>query len=369
MIFQDSPFAHTFSIVARDPESGQMGVAVQSHWFSVGSVVPWAQAGIGAIATQSLTEISYGPLGLDLLRGGKSARQALEALLVADENKEVRQVAMVDANDSVAVHTGARCIQAAGHVAGDGFSVQANMMLHPGVPEAMEAAYKASLENKSIDLAERLLLALEAAQAAGGDIRGMQSAAIKVVGKELSSKVWEGVVMELRVEDHPQPLVELRRVMNIHRAYTWMNQGDADLADNKPEAALASYQKAVALAPDIVEIPFWNAVTLCESGRVEEAMPVFQAVFEREPVWAELLRRLPAAGLFKEDADLMERILKTSSGINQHRAGRIIHSGLVRRLWVGLSGTLAGWRRFFSQKDRIDRRGGTARVSSAIAIC
>ena len=245
MNFQENPFAHTFSIVARDTVTGQMGVAVQSHWFSVGSVVPWAQAGIGAIATQAMSEISYGPLGLDLLRGGKSAHQALDALLVADENREVRQVAMVDANGTVAVHTGRRCIQEASHCTGDGFSVQANMMLRPGVPEAMEAAYLASLQNKEFDLAERLLLALDAAQAAGGDIRGMQSAAIKVVGKELSSKVWEGVEMELRVEDHPEPLVELRRVMNIHRAYTWMNKGDADLADHKPEAAQVSYKKAV----------------------------------------------------------------------------------------------------------------------------
>jgi uncharacterized Ntn-hydrolase superfamily protein len=312
MNFQENPFAHTFSIVARDTVTGQMGVAVQSHWFSVGSVVPWAQAGIGAIATQAMSEISYGPLGLDLLRGGKSAHEALDALLVADENREVRQVALVDANGTVAVHTGRRCIQEASHRTGDGFSVQANMMLRSGVPEAMEAAYLASLQNKEFDLAERLLLALDAAQAAGGDIRGMQSAAIKVVGKELSSKVWEGVEMELRVEDHPEPLVELRRVMNIHRAYTWMNKGDADLADHNPEAAQVSYKKAVDLAPEIVEIPFWNAVTLCESGHLEQALPVFKAVFECEPVWAELLRRLPAAGLFSVDPVSMERILNQS---------------------------------------------------------
>jgi uncharacterized Ntn-hydrolase superfamily protein len=310
MNFIENPFAHTFSIVARDPVTGQMGVAVQSHWFSVGSVVPWAQAGIGAIATQAMSEISYGPLGLDLLRGGKTARQALDALLLADENREVRQVAMVDAHGVTAVHTGARCIESAGHRCGDGFSVQANMMLKPGVPEAMEAAYLASMKNSEIDLSERLLLALEAAQAAGGDIRGMQSAAIKVVGKDLSSKVWEGVEMELRVEDHPEPLVELRRVMNIHRAYTWMNQGDNDLADHRPEAAQQAYQKAVDLAPEIVEIPFWNAVTLCESGHLDDALPVFKAVFEREPVWAELLRRLPAAGLFNASQDVMERIQK-----------------------------------------------------------
>ena len=305
-----NPFAHTFSIVARDTKTGQMGVAVQSHWFSVGSVVPWAQSGIGAVATQSMTEISYGPLGLELMRGGKTARQALQALVSVDEHSEIRQVAMVDSKGIIATHTGDHCIQEAGHITGESFSVQANMMINDSIPKAMESAYRAGLDDSSLDLAERLMLTLEAAQSAGGDIRGMQSAAIKVVGKELSCKSWEGIVMELRVEDHPQPLVELRRLMNIHRAYQFINQGDEYLADHRVKDALSAYQQAVSLAPDIVEIPFWNAVTLAESDKVEEALPIFKEVFQREPIWAELLIRLPAAGLFKADAELMERIQK-----------------------------------------------------------
>lgn len=309
----NKPFAHTFSIVARDPESGEMGVAVQSHWFSVGSVVPWAQAGIGAIATQSLTEISYGPLGLDLLRGGKSARQTLDALLQADENREVRQVAIVDANGEVAIHTGKRCIAEAGHISGAGYSVQANMMLNDSVPAAMSKAYESALGNGVKDLAERLLLALEAAQAAGGDIRGKQSAAIKVVGKDLSSKTWDGIQMELRVEDHPEPISELRRVVTIHRAYTHMNRGDECLAAGDAEGALKAYEAAAALAPQIIELPFWNAVSLADTGKMGEALPIFKEVFTREPIWAELLTRLVPAGLIKDDPEMIAAILRMKS--------------------------------------------------------
>ncbi len=306
----NQPFAHTFSIVARDPESGEMGTAVQSHWFSVGSVVPWAQSGIGAIATQSLAEISYGPLGLDLLRGGKSARQTLDALLLADETREVRQVAIVDNNGEVAVHTGKRCIAEAGHISGTGYSVQANMMLNDTVPAAMSKAYENAMENGVKDLSERLLLALEAAQTAGGDIRGKQSAAIKVVGKDYSSKTWEGVQMELRVEDHPEPISELRRVVTIHRAYRHMNRGDECLAAGDAEGALQAYEAAAGLAPQIVELPFWNAVSLADTGKMTDALPIFKDVFTREPIWAELLTRLVPAGLIKDDPEMIAAILK-----------------------------------------------------------
>ncbi len=310
---KSQPLAHTFSIVARDPQSGEMGVAVQSHWFSVGSVVPWAQAGIGAIATQSMAEISYGPLGLELLKGGKSAQQTLDALLLADENREVRQVAIVDARGEVAAHTGKRCIAEAGHIIGAGFSVQANMMLNDRIPTAMAKAYEAAIQNGIADLSERLLLALEAAQSAGGDIRGKQSAAIKVVGKDLSSKTWEGVQMELRVEDCPEPIPELRRVVNIHRAYTHMNQGDERLAAGDAAGALQAYEAAAKLAPQIVELPFWNAVSLADTGRLSEALPIFKDVFTREPIWAELLIRLVPAGLIKDDPEMIAAILKMKS--------------------------------------------------------
>lgn len=306
---KQNPMANTFSIVARDAVTGQMGIAVQSHWFSVGSAVTWAQAGVGVVATQSFTEISYGPLGLELMRAGKTPEQALAGLLKADPGEATRQVAMLDAQGRVAAHTGVRCIAENGSVQGEGFSVQANMMLNDTVPAAMAKAYTDALADPSADLAERMLRALEAAQAAGGDMRGMQSAAIKVVEKELKPMAWQGTVLELRVEDHPEPLVELRRLVGIQRAYDFMNQGDVYLAEGKTVEAFEAYAAADALAPQIVELPFWKAVTLADSGQLEAALPIFKDVFTREPIWVEVLKRLPPSGVIKDDPALMAAIL------------------------------------------------------------
>lgn len=302
------PFAHTFSIVARDPATGQLGVAVQSHWFSVGSVVTWAEAGVGAVATQAMADISYGPLGLDLLRAGKPAPAALAALLTSDPQANRRQVAMVDARGEVGVHTGSGCMQGAGHESGEGFSVQANMMLNDTVWPAMAAAYR-SAALTTADLAERLLLALEAGQAAGGDVRGQQSAAILIVSGTSTGRPWADRVMELRVEDHPQPVAELRRLVRIQRAYEFMNEGDEFLAKEQVENALQAYRAAAALAPEIDELPFWHAVTLADLGRLEEALPIFAGVFRSCPNWAELLRRLPPVGLLRDDPVMMSQIL------------------------------------------------------------
>lgn len=299
------PFAHTFSIVARDPLTGHMGVAVQSHWFSVGSVVAWGEPGVGVVATQSMVEKSYGPQGLALMRTGVSALTALPALLQADQNREVRQVAMLDHYGQVAVHTGRRCIACAGHVQGDGYSVQANMMLNDTVWVAMDQAFRAATG----PLAERMVAALEAAQAAGGDIRGQQSAALLVVSGIAGDYPWEGKLVDLRVEDHPQPVVELKRLLAIHRAYDWMNQGDEFLANGEVEQALMAYRSAAALAPDMDELPFWHALTLAELDRMDEAAPIFKAVFQSNTNWAELVKRLPAAGLLKDDPELMRKIL------------------------------------------------------------
>jgi uncharacterized Ntn-hydrolase superfamily protein len=298
------PFVHTYSIVARDPVTGDFGVAVQSHWFSVGTVVTWAEAGVGAIATQAMAEISYGPLGLELMRGGKTAAQTLQALLSTDEGCDLRQVAMVDKCGEIATHTGSKCIQKAGHLTGEGFSVQANMMLNDTVWQAMHEAYQSALTKPAIDLAERMLLALEAAEASGGDIRGKQSAAIKIVSAEPGQTSWGGVLM-----DHPTPIPELRRLVSIHRAYEYMNKGDEFLGKGAKGEAMQAYASAVKLAPQIVEIPFWNAVTLADNGNLEEALPVFKDVFAKEPVWKELLIRLPASGLIKDDAEMLKRIL------------------------------------------------------------
>jgi uncharacterized Ntn-hydrolase superfamily protein len=299
-----SRLAHTFSIVARDPQSGEMGVAVQSHWFSVGSVVTWAEAGVGAVATQALVEVSYGPLGLALMRAGKPAAEALAALLAADAERELRQVAMVDAEGRVAVHTGARCIADAGHEAGEGFSVQANMMASPDVWPAMARAYREA----EGDLVGRMCAALEAGQSAGGDVRGKQSAAILIVKPVSTGRPWADTVMELRVEDHPEPIRELRRLVGLHRAYQHMNRGDDLLGAGEVEEALHEYRAAAGMAPEIEELPFWHAVTLADLGRVDEALPIFRDVFARNRDWATLLTRLPQAGLLRDDPEMMGRI-------------------------------------------------------------
>lgn len=305
-----SGLAHTFSIVARDSHSGRLGVAVQSHWFSVGSVVAWAEAGVGAVATQALVEVSYGPLGLDLMRGGRPASGALKALLAADDGRALRQVAMVDAEGRTAIHTGERCIADAGHVTGEGFSVQANMMATPDVWPAMAGAYRVS----SGDLAERMLAALEAGQKAGGDVRGRQSAAIMIVEAASTGRPWEDTVMELRVEDHAKPIEELRGLVTLHRAYEHMNRGDELLGAGEVEDALEAYRTAAQMVPEIEEFPFWHAVTLADLGRVDEALHIFGAVFAENEAWATLVQRLPEAGMLRDDPEMMNRILGARPG-------------------------------------------------------
>lgn len=299
------PMAHTYSIIARDPVTGQMGVAVQSHWFSVGSVVPWAEAGVGVIATQATAEISYGPLGLQALNNGKHPSDALEILLKNDDGFDVRQVAILNTKGEVAAHTGNHCIAEAGHIIGDQYSVQANMMLRDTVWKAMSAGY----ENATGDLADRLLSALEAAQKESGDIRGMQSAAMVIVEGKKSATPWRQTTLELRVEDNPQPLSELKRLINIDRAYDCMNRGDSLLAAGKTAEAFQAYDQAAHLAPEIDELQFWQATTMADMNRVEEAIPIFKRIFEINPNWALLLQRLPKAGLFSKDESLMEKIL------------------------------------------------------------
>jgi uncharacterized Ntn-hydrolase superfamily protein len=299
------PYAHTYSIVARDPHSGEMGVAVQSHWFSVGSLVTWAEAGVGAVATQAMVDPNYGPLGLALMRSGLNARQALQALLAADEGRDLRQVAMVDTKGNAAAHTGARCLFAAGHETGDGFSAQANMMVSEQVWPAMAAAYR----QKQGSLADRLLSALKAGQDAGGDIRGQQSAAILVVKPESTGRVWADRVVELRVEDHPSPVDEIQRLWKLQRAYDLMNAGDEHLGAGRVEAALAAYETAAALAPEQIEMPFWHAVTLAGIGRIDDALPIFSSVFHHNPAWKDLVRRLRPAGMLSISEEDLNRIL------------------------------------------------------------
>lgn len=299
---------HTYSIVARDSATGQLGVAVQSNWFSVGSIVSWAESGVGAVATQSFVDPSYGPLGLALMRAGKTAPQALQALLRIDRNENVRQVAMVDAHGNVAVHTGSKCIKYAGHVKGKAYSCQANLMARGTVPQAMARAFEATKG----DLAERLMAALEAAQAEGGDIRGKQSAAILVVSGKRSGTPWNERIVDLRVDDHATPLKELRRLLRLQRVYNFANHGDELMTANRVDEAMQAYSKAMQLVPDNLEMTFWPAVTLAGIGRVDEALPLFRKVFARDMNWAELVRRLPASGLLPDDPQLIERILSVA---------------------------------------------------------
>ena len=296
---------HTFSIVARDPATGEIGVAVQSHWFSVGAVVPWAEAGVGAVATQSFVDPTYGKLGLDLMRAGRSAPDALKALLAGDEARDVRQVAMIDAQGRVDAWTGAKDIQAAGHTVGENFSVQANLMANERVWPAMAEAFRKSKG----DLAERMLAALDAAQAAGGDIRGRQSAALIVVTGKPTGRPWSDRVFDLRVDDSPEPLKELRRLVTLQRAYNHMNAGDLAVEKKDNEGALREYSAAERLVPDNAEMTYWHAVALVNMGRVDESLPLFRRVFAVDKNWMELTPRLVKSGLLPEDPKIIERIL------------------------------------------------------------
>jgi uncharacterized Ntn-hydrolase superfamily protein len=296
---------NTYSIVARDAETGEMGVAVQSHWFSVGSMVSWAEPGVGAVATQSFIDPNYGPLGLQLMRAGKTAAEAQAALLAIDEHANVRQLGMIDANGVVANHTGDSAIADHCDIAGDNYSVQANMMWKPTVCEAMAAAFEAA----DGDLAERMMVALEAAQGEGGDIRGKQSAAMLVVNNDRSLPPWGGRVIDLRVEDHAEPLVELRRLVTMNKAYNLMNAGDEYMMRGDIDSAVDAYGGAEKMVPDSHEMIFWHAATLADAGKIDEAMPLFAKAFAMWPRWREIIPRLPASGLLPDDPELIEKIL------------------------------------------------------------
>lgn len=300
---------HTYSIVARDPKTGEIGVAVQSHWFAIGPLVPWAEAGVGAVATQSFVDPSYGPLGLSLMKAGRPAPDALKGLLLADENREVRQVAMIDAQGRVSAHTGSKCIPMAGHHVGEGYSAQANLMLDAKVWPAMSQAF----ESAQGDLADRMLVALEAAQAAGGDIRGKQSAALVVVAGKPSGKPWQDRLYDLRVDDHPEPVAELRRLVKLQTAYNLMNEGDLAVERKDPEGALRAYAGAETLVPENAEMTYWHAVALVNMKRVDDSLPLFQKVFAADPNWKTLTPRLVQVGLLPDDKATIERILQAGS--------------------------------------------------------
>ena len=298
---------HTFSIVARDKNTDEMAVGVQSHWFSVGTVVSWGQSGVGVVATQSFVNPALGPEGLRLMAEGKSAKEALEILISADEGKDFRQVAYLDAQGSVFAHTGQKCIASAGHLVGDDYSVQANMMLNDKVVPAMAKAFE---ENSDLPLAERVLKVLHAAQAAGGDIRGKQSAALIVVGGEKVAEPWKDKKVDIRVDDHQNPLQELNRILKVHRAYEHMNNGDLAIEHDDMEAALREYGAAEQMFPDNLEMKYWKAVALASNNRLEEALPIFSEVFKGDENWRELTKRLPKSGILNLSESDLNKIIE-----------------------------------------------------------
>jgi len=289
----------TYSIVARDPETGELGVAVQSHWFSVGSVVSWAEPGVGAVATQSIAEPAYGPRLLDRLRDGQAAGQALEELLAADEQARFRQVAAVDGGGAATVHTGEGCIPYAGHSEGEDFSTQANMMASPDVWPAMAEAFRTATG----PFTRRLLTALDAGEAAGGDVRGRQSAALVVVPNE--GQAWQRTV-ELRVEDHGDPLGELRRLLDLGDAYAVASEGDDLVGEGRHTEAAERYRRAAELAPANAELLFWAGLAMAQGGDLDSGVERVRSAIEMHSGWRELLGRLepeiaPAAAVVRSE--------------------------------------------------------------------
>jgi len=304
--FYSQPLAHTFSIVARDTITGEMGVAVQSHWFSVGTVVSWGEAGVGVVATQSFVNPSFGVKGLELLKQGFSPKEAVDKLISEDDGRDVRQLAILDSKGRIATWTGKKCIPDAGHIVGNNFSVQANLMLNDKVWPTMAKAFQ---ESKG-PLAERMLVALFAAQNAGGDIRGKQSAAILVVKGTSTGKVWEDRVIDLRVEDNEEPLKEIERILKVYRAYEHMNAGDLAVEKADMQKAMEEYKTAQTMFPENEEMQYWTAVTLANNERLDEALPIFKKVFEKNNNWKILTPRLIKVGQLTADDQELKIIME-----------------------------------------------------------
>jgi uncharacterized Ntn-hydrolase superfamily protein len=300
----------TYSIVARDAKTGEFGVAVQSHYFQVGPVVPWALSGVGAVATQSRVNVSYGPVGLELLRSGYTAAQALKALTSGDSQPEIRQCAIVDAAGNVAAHTGSKCVAAAGHQLGDGFSCQANLMERDTVWAAMAEAFSST----DAPLAERMMAALEAAEAEGGDIRGKQSAAMLVVSGKPSGRSWEDRVIDLRVDDAADPLPELRRLLRIKRAVQTVVDADRLATAGDMTGAANKRREGLAIAPEMIELRFWTGLTMAQAGDIDGGTKLIAEVVRKDPRWMETMRRLVAVDRVSEElAAAIEALLASGA--------------------------------------------------------
>ena len=303
---KDSVLSHTYSIVARDRKTGEMGVGVQSHYFSVGSVVDWGTSGIGVVATQSFVNKSFGLRGLELMKKGKTPEEALAILLLDDDGKNVRQVALLDTHGRVAVHTGSKCIKYAGHKTGENFSVQANMMLKDTVWPAMARAFE---KNKDVHLPERIIKTLEAAESEGGDIRGKQSAAILIVKGEPVENKWDDPFIDIRVEDHPEPLEELNRLLKLRRAYELMDKGDVAIEKGDIDKALKEFNSAREICPNNIEMKYWTAISLANNNRLDYALKYFKEIFKADNNWRILTERLPIVDLLNLKKNDLEKIL------------------------------------------------------------
>ena len=304
---KNEPMVNTYSIVARDSITGDIGVAVQSHWFNVGGLVIYAEPGVGVVATQSLVKQSYGPEGLKYMAMNKSPQEVLDMLIKEDPAQMYRQVAFLDDTGKVAVHTGDLCIGEAGFKTGPNYAVQANMMLNNTVWEAMSIAFETTVGS----LPERIIASLKAAQAEGGDIRGKQSAAILIVrGTGVTGNSWEDTLMDLRVEDHPDPVKELERLVNVHKAYDFMNKGDLAMEEGDTSKAESMYLSAQQMFPDNLEMQYWYAINLLNNQDFDKARSILSSIFKKDSNWQVLLPRLKDSDLLSISDDQLEELMK-----------------------------------------------------------
>jgi uncharacterized Ntn-hydrolase superfamily protein len=293
----------TFSIVAFDPETKDLGVGVQSRYFSVGSAVPWAEAGIGAVATQSFVNLTYGPKGLALLGQGIAVDEILEKLTKEDPGRDFRQIGIIDAKGNAASYTGRSCLDWAGSRTGKGFTVQGNILTGKEVVDQMAEMF----ESTKGALPDKIMAALKGAEAAGGDARGRQSSALLVVRKNCKG---EGVhrLIDLRVEDHRDPIGELQRLLTMHRIYRLIDEGEEFMAREMNEDALRIIEEAIILDPKSDDAYIDLGMINLKRGRKEEAIVALKKALELNPKMKSLIPQLPKSGMMEPDPELMKRL-------------------------------------------------------------
>jgi uncharacterized Ntn-hydrolase superfamily protein len=303
-ICKKSPLVSTFSIVAFDPSTRELGVAVQSRYFSVGSVVPWAEAGVGAIATQSFVNVSYGPKGLELLKQGMPVDDVIDRLTKDDVGKDSRQLGVIDAKGNAAAFTGKKCLEWAGSKVGKNYSVQGNILASEDVVNRMAESF----EFAKGDLGSRLVAALEGGENAGGDARGRQSAALLVVRENRGRASYGDRYIDLRVEDHSNPIGELERLLDMHRVYSLIDESEEELTKNNFETALSTLKKAAALNPNVDDIHVDLGIINMKMGRKEEAIRAFEEALRLNPKLKSLIKQLPKAGWMDADEEVFKKL-------------------------------------------------------------